>query len=81
MLRAKSSSSMNELILTSEDSIKAVSGSNVVDKVSIVGKVNIRFSEFGAGFLTSKARLAFAILIQAFIIASVLHYFDSEYHI
>lgn len=34
-----------------------------------------------SGFLTSKARLAFIKLWQAFIKVSIFHYFNSKYYI
>lgn len=68
MLRTKRGALASESILTHEGSIEEIGGGNMVNKVSVVGKVSIVDKantwtlKSGAGYLFSGARLAFAKL-------------------
>lgn len=75
MLQIISGSTANKLLSINESSINRVDSDKRIVEADIVGiKSEIRF-------LIPETMLNFAELRQAFEIALILHYFDSEYHI
>lgn len=64
----------SKLISIGESSINGVSSGNIINKADVIGKVNTEF-------LTSKAESTFVKLRQTFIIALIMHYFDSDCYI
>lgn len=62
MLRTINGLAATKLTPTGESSIEKIGNGNVVDKVSIVDKTNIRVLESETRFFTRRTRLAFAKL-------------------